>query len=341
MACKKCGSDWVTQTGRDCSSCPHCDKQQLFKARQQGRWVEPVAVKQCACCGRDFEAVGTKQIKQRVLCGDPKCTKSHRKAGKKRRASGVLLVQQVHGATQPIRHCTRCGKGPLTRNQRIYCSRECAGADARELKRGFRGISVEIRKAIAFANFFYEWDSERPKPMRQCCRKPRPKCQHCGNECKRRALRFCCYECVKAWRGIRKCDVCGVDVVDANSYSKCRCRSCKVAARKAATKKQRRKYGRNHRQRARYHGRRYVAVEVQAIYERDGWKCQICGRKCRRSFAVNKLDGRPHPRSPTIDHIRSLAHGGHHEPGNLQLACFECNTRKGAASRGQLRLSLA
>jgi 5-methylcytosine-specific restriction endonuclease McrA len=80
---------------------------------------------------------------------------------------------------------------------------------------------------------------------------------------------------------------------------------------------------------------------VREIYERDGWKCQICNRRCKKAFLVSKRDGRPHPRSPTLDHIRSMANGGNHEPSNVQLACFECNTKKGAESRGQLRLALA
>lgn len=169
----------------------------------------------------------------------------------------------------------------------------------------------------------------------------RPACERCGGPCKDGASRFCSLGCLKMWRGVRQCELCGVDVPNATAYCKCRCRDCRALAKTKANRKQKQKYGRNHRQRARHHGVRYVSVEVRAIYERDGWRCQICKRKCKRSFVVNKADGRPHPRSPTIDHIKSMKNGGHHEPSNLQLACFECNTKKGAASRGQLRLALA
>lgn len=69
------------------------------------------------------------------------------------------------------------------------------------------------------------------------------------------------------------------------------------------------------------------------IFERDGWRCQICRRKVDR----NKVF--PHPRSPTIDHIIPLAKGGTHEPRNVQTACFLCNSRKGDRFGGdQLRL---
>lgn len=58
------------------------------------------------------------------------------------------------------------------------------------------------------------------------------------------------------------------------------------------------------------------------VFERDGWRCQICRRKVDRSKAV------PHPKAPTLDHIIPLAKGGTHEPRNAQLACFACNCRK-------------
>lgn len=59
------------------------------------------------------------------------------------------------------------------------------------------------------------------------------------------------------------------------------------------------------------------------VFERDGWRCQICRRK------VDRLKAAPHPKAPTLDHIIPLAKGGTHEPRNAQLACFTCNSRKG------------
>lgn len=78
----------------------------------------------------------------------------------------------------------------------------------------------------------------------------------------------------------------------------------------------------------------YVAVvHRRKIFERDGWRCQICRRRVLRSKAV------PHPRAPTIDHVIPLALGGTHEPANAQLACFECNCLKSHTGVGdQLRL---
>lgn len=63
-------------------------------------------------------------------------------------------------------------------------------------------------------------------------------------------------------------------------------------------------------------GRRY------AVYERDGWVCQICGDAVRREAAVPDLD------APVIDHRIPLAAGGEHGPDNWQTAHFYCNSVK-------------
>lgn len=74
----------------------------------------------------------------------------------------------------------------------------------------------------------------------------------------------------------------------------------------------------------------YVAdVNRQAIYERDGWRCHLCGKKVKRHAAA------PHPLAPTLDHVIPLARGGTHEPANVATAHFLCNSRKGAGGSGE------
>jgi len=69
------------------------------------------------------------------------------------------------------------------------------------------------------------------------------------------------------------------------------------------------------------------------IFERDRWRCQICGK------AVKRTKEPPHPFAPTIDHIIPLNDGGTHEPANVQCAHFVCNCRKSdGAANDQLRL---
>lgn len=65
------------------------------------------------------------------------------------------------------------------------------------------------------------------------------------------------------------------------------------------------------------------------IFERDGWRCRLCGKKTKRDAVA------PHPLAPVLDHIIPLAKGGTHEPSNTQCAHFLCNSRKGDRGGGE------
>jgi hypothetical protein len=87
----------------------------------------------------------------------------------------------------------------------------------------------------------------------------------------------------------------------------------------------------SHLERAGRYGVLYEAVDPLVIYERDRWRCQLCGRKTRRKAGK--------PTSATLDHIVPMARGGGHIAVNLQCACARCNGQKGAgAANDQLRL---
>lgn len=55
----------------------------------------------------------------------------------------------------------------------------------------------------------------------------------------------------------------------------------------------------------------------RAIYERDDYKCQHCGRDLRHAD----------PSEITLDHIRMQSHGGSNDPLNLLTACHRCNSQ--------------
>lgn len=75
------------------------------------------------------------------------------------------------------------------------------------------------------------------------------------------------------------------------------------------------------------------AVDPIAVFERDGWRCQLCRRKTRRDHRGLKT-----PLSPELDHIIPLARGGEHTYRNTQCLCYPCNSAKGAKALGQLRM---
>jgi len=90
---------------------------------------------------------------------------------------------------------------------------------------------------------------------------------------------------------------------------------------------------RRHKKRARKRQAYRAPVSRSAIFERDGWRCQICKLKVNPRYI-----GR-HPKAPSLDHIIPLVVGGTHEPSNVQLAHFGCNARKSSrAANDQLLL---
>jgi 5-methylcytosine-specific restriction endonuclease McrA len=74
-------------------------------------------------------------------------------------------------------------------------------------------------------------------------------------------------------------------------------------------------------------------IDPIKVFERDGWRCGVCGCKTHR-----QRRGTYHPKAPELDHVVALANGGSHTWGNVQCACRECNGRKGASNFGQLLL---
>lgn len=63
-------------------------------------------------------------------------------------------------------------------------------------------------------------------------------------------------------------------------------------------------------------------VDRRRVFERDGWRCQLCSKKVRRD-----VDAR-HPLAATLDHVVPLARGGLHEYANVQCAHYGCNSSK-------------
>lgn len=76
------------------------------------------------------------------------------------------------------------------------------------------------------------------------------------------------------------------------------------------------------------------SINPTEVYERDGWRCGICGCKVKRSLKY------PHPMSASLDHIVPLSKGGTHTLQNVQCAHLVCNTKKSNVGGGQLRLGL-
>jgi len=106
-------------------------------------------------------------------------------------------------------------------------------------------------------------------------------------------------------------------------------------------KKRAREYRKAHLEQSKLHDRKRKAFRcgvkhkpyaTNYVFERDGWICQLCGRK------INKRLKYPNPRSGSIDHIVPLSRGGNDSPVNVQATHLRCNLGKNATNKGQLRL---
>ena len=77
-------------------------------------------------------------------------------------------------------------------------------------------------------------------------------------------------------------------------------------------------------------------IDPTRVFERDGWRCHLCGVKTLQSKR-----GTFHPRAPELEHIVALADGGTHTWGNVACSCSRCNRQKGPTSFGQLGLGFS
>lgn len=178
---------------------------------------------------------------------------------------------------------------------------------------------------------------------------PRPKQPHnqcviCGKTCPRRGALVCSKTCraEKARRShLRKsslsCDACGAPLVYRPGHTRSRfcsasCRRRDSRGRESFKVCQRKAKGTR---RARARRVAYEPIDPLAMFARDGWHCQLCGRSTPKRLRGQMVD-----RAPELDHIVPLSAGGTHTYDNVQCLCRECNQKKHTKMLGQLRLGL-
>jgi 5-methylcytosine-specific restriction endonuclease McrA len=281
----------------------------------------------CRHCGSTFET-WLYHNKRRVCCSRYCASRYAANIGSQLPRDGRgRIVKGSRLTSTSERVCEGCGIVFTTKVRRKnagrFHSRACAFAFVDKRVRAKHQAQAELRTERAA-----DWQRTLLARMRPCdnCSAPYlprlPQSRFCSHSC-RRAQKPRPY---KVRRDLRQCSDCGAEFI-ANHRKKVRCKRCIG-----------KKYGRakSHAARAKRLGLpRDYSVKSLKVFARDRWRCCLCGCKTPK-----RLAGKSQPLSPTVDHIVPISKGGGHTWDNVQLACHQCNMKKHARVRGQLRLAI-
>lgn len=138
----------------------------------------------------------------------------------------------------------------------------------------------------------------------------------------------------------RKCDWCGVSFIQPRPYvrkcsSDCHTKALIYGKRRSRNTESARA-ARSMRKAMHRGARGFDKIDPIAVFERDDWKCHLCG-----ILTLKDKRGTIHDRAPELEHIVAIANGGTHTWGNVACSCRKCNGKKGASDVGQLNLGFA
>lgn len=221
-------------------------------------------------------------------------------------------------AGRPARYCSQRCSLTAARAQRdanaaarVELDRTCEVCGTR-----FRRRRVDVERTCSWACF----RQLVAPPTRHCVacgasfepRGDRPSNQFCSNDCFRAGVRNRCANCGNEFSGSAKQKFCS--------------RRCQHQVWLRANAHRNREY--SQRRKARLRDAKVAVVDPLAVFERDGWICRLCG------LGVDFALTHPDLAAATVDHVIPLSRGGTHEMGNVQLAHFSCNSRKGNRQDG-------
>ncbi len=234
--------------------------------------------------------------------------------------------------------CKNCGKSfrPKAADRTSYCSRKCAYTDRnnwcyfikkdkgktkeKEFKRKNKLI---LRKCVICNGSIPEAERLSVVYCSDKCRKKKARDDYYANH--NRALELAMIRDSKnriPYHEI-ECGECGKKFMQ--EYKNVRSQYCSDICMRRSVRR-----NSKHRRKVRLKTAFVERVYWSRIYKRDKGICQICGKKVKDNKKV------PHPYSPSLDHIVPLARGGTHEPKNVRLSHFICNSikRDGVSDNG-------
>jgi len=294
------------------------------------------------------------------------------KAGKKQRKVYCSNLCRIKASTSQRKRynkiCKYCGKHYSTpRKVQKYCSRKCEGSWLRQeaAKKRMRicqwcgkefvmnFMSGKARSGEVQEGLFcsrkcrWDWVKERTR-TKNLIEHPQKHniyfniCEICGKlyTAKNKLDKYCSYECrykrAKTYMRMKykeewiprvfKCKGCG-RLVELE-YGEKKSVFCSEQCAKRYHHNSRRP-----KQRAEANGVYYEYVNPLKVFKRDGWKCQLCGKKLKPKDRGKFIDN-----APELDHIIPWAKGGEHSYRNTQCTCRKCNGDKNDKELGQLRM---
>lgn len=216
-----------------------------------------------------------------------------------------------------LKQCKACGEDFQSRDHKhVYCSEECSsaafsanGRNWTEAKETARLAKLDRKTNWPQCKLYHLVCSVCEQPF--VSRLKRSTCsKSCGQEAKRIAVR----------KSTGLCLDCGADIPlpDHRGNISFRCPSCRherFRNQRRAGKQKRRAWTKG------AEAEKIISVE---IFERDEWRCGICGHSVDATLEY------PHRMSASLDHRVPLVRGGAHSPANVQCAHLQCNMDKGA-----------
>lgn len=275
----------------------------------------------CNHCAVEFESIKEKRY----------CTKKCNKAAIRKNKSSVSRAEyltKVRESSASKFNCEHCGKeahrklsgtnkakGIVNR----FCSMACrSGAKVARIKKMVER-RIETRACEVCGAAF-----ETSRHRKVCS-------DECGGEKARRSVNAANRQKIGNKMAC-VCRQCGATFTPA--YGDKRSVFCgDLCKRRYANKNA----GNDHRHRARHYGVAYEPVNRIKVFDRDGWRCQICGKSTPRARMGSMTTN-----APELDHRIPLSKGGGHLYSNVQCSCRACNGAKGnKTSAGQLPLLAA
>lgn len=250
---------------------------------------------------------------RRLTCSAAGCDGTHK-------AQGYCLRHyrqwQRGGIKQDATNCAHCGQ-PFTPSKvgAMYCSRRCNLAAWRaanperlvELKHR-RVSSVHAGYCVTCGSAYVS-----RFPRKYCGPKCEPKAVYVSQAPESKVCKGCGKSFATEYTGGKMAGFCGDE-----------CRSQAVARHKRVQRLKRK---------ASVRAAKVESVDPIRVFDRDRWRCCLCGVKTPKARRGTYADN-----APELDHIVPLSKGGEHSYRNTQCACRRCNGAKSDATRGQLLL---